>query len=107
MTKVTEVPYSRGGSLLHWADRRSPDVRWLPNDPFQGVFRLAGMRSGRSAKYVLLGTDDGREFPMFVTDLLDVLNRSGISGGLTGNGPWIVRKRGQNYGVALARDVTR
>ncbi|GAA0719330.1 hypothetical protein Drose_05655 [Dactylosporangium roseum] len=103
MTSVTDVPYDADGNLLHYADRWQ-DAQWRANEPFLAVMALDGMRSGRSAKYVLLNDSSGRSYPMFVADLLDLLRRSntGIRDGRTEAETWIVRKRGRNYGVALA-----
>jgi hypothetical protein len=103
VTSVTEVPYDADGNLLHYASPWSrPEMR--PNVPFRAVLQITGMESGRSAKYVMLADRDGHTYPMFVTDLLDLLARSGagVKAGITGTEMWIVRKRGQNYGVALA-----
>ncbi|MFC7760761.1 hypothetical protein ACFQY4_24130 [Catellatospora bangladeshensis] len=38
---------------------------------------------------------------MFMTDLLDVLHHKVVERGVV-RGVWQVRKRGQNYGLALA-----
>lgn len=106
-TTVTEVPYDADGNLLHYVGPwTKPEMR--PNEPFRAVLEIAGMESGRSAKYVLFDDRDGHRYPMFVTDLLDFLRRSGpgVRGGITGSEMWIVRKRGQNYGIALVPEGT-
>jgi hypothetical protein len=106
---LREAPYTTGGSLMHYVapfkKREGDGVVWLPNDPFHATFSIKRMQSGYSAKYVLLespNSNDEREFPMFVTDLIDaVASLPAIYGGIL-TGRWMVRKRGQNYGVALA-----
>ena len=100
---LTRVPYTRNGSLLHYVDK-SHDI-WYPNEPFHAALKVDHMKSGYSAKYLVLrspNSDDPRTFPMFVVDLVDVVAtlpeiRDGI---LVGR--WKVRKRGANYGLALA-----
>lgn len=81
---------------------------WRPNLPFHAAFQIDSMRSGRSAKYVILtpvnAPDDPRTFPMFVSDLIDVAQRQGILVGGVMSGRWMVAKRGMNYGLRLAKD---
>lgn len=100
---LKKAPYTKNGSLLHWVSS-SHDI-WYPNDPFHAALQVFGMKSGYSAKYLMLRTpnsDDPRTFPMFVTDLADaVASIPLIEHGIM-QGRWMVRKRGQNYGVALA-----
>jgi hypothetical protein len=105
---LKKAPYTKNGSLSHWVSS-THDV-WYPNEPFHAALRVFGMKSGYSAKYVMLQTpnsDDLRTFPMFVTDLIDaVASLPLIENGIM-QGRWIVRKRGQNYGVALAPEEDR
>lgn len=78
---------------------------WRDNLPFHATLQVDHTISGRSAKYVIWKNAyaplDRRTYPMFVTDLLDVA-RFGIQPGGIVSGRWIVRKRGQNYGLAIA-----
>ncbi len=112
---VTMVPFTAAGHLCHfegdgyrWDNGERTGPEWRPNAPFRNVLRMTGMHSGRSAKYVELTDRDGYRYPMFVTDLLDLLERSGsgVRAGWTGSEVWIVRKRGRNYGLALAPEGT-
>ena len=80
---------------------------WRPNEVFHACLQIDSTRSGRSAKYVIWtpvapGPDDRRTYPMFVTDLVEVL-RAGVERGGIVCGRWIVAKRGQNYGLKVAR----
>ncbi len=102
-TTIAEVPYDEDGNLRHYKDDGASEPVMRPNRPFQAELTLTGMRSGRSAKYLIWTDDDGRTYPMFVTDLMDVIREKGIApGGRTGKLWWYVRKRGTNYGLALA-----
>lgn len=104
-------PVSANGGLLHYPRQEWNGVRYvdgptLPNDPFHATLRLTGMESGRSAKYVMwaaVSETDGRTWPMFVADLLDLLQHGTVTGGVA-SGRWQVRKRGANYGLARAVD---
>ena len=106
-TSVLRAPYSPQGHLLHWVSLTvtSPDYEWRPNTPFEECLTLEGMRSGMSAKYVIWRTMDGRTFPMFIADLIDLVRRAenGILGGQV-TARWMVSKRGKNYGIRLAKD---
>jgi hypothetical protein len=81
---------------------------WRDNIPFSATFQLDHVQSGWSAKYVILTAVndllDTRIFPMFVTDLLDTAIKQGIAVGGIMHGRWMVAKRGQNYGLRVARD---
>ncbi len=108
MTKssVTHAPFDEYGNLMHWAREGSgygQAHEWRPNMPFEADLRIAGMESGRSAKYVVLTDGDGHRFSMFVTDLLDALRTpDGVREGRFGCRRWVVAKRGQNFGVKVA-----
>lgn len=125
-SKVTEAPYTENGSLMHFPEdsRDYPDARrtddgyvwgeprivkpdWRPNVPFAATLHLAETRRGRSAAYFIWRDDDGREFPMFISDML-LLVQSGvaIAGGAVST-RWMVTKRGANYGIrhAAAQEV--
>jgi hypothetical protein len=123
-TKVTAVPFDTDGSLMHYpADRldyseavrlevgrgwevppRSIGPDWRPNVPFAATLRLDGSCRGRSAAYFEWKDEAGRTFPMFITDMADLV-RSGtvVAGGVVA-AVWMVAKRGTNYGVRLATD---
>ncbi|WP_155375787.1 hypothetical protein [Catellatospora vulcania] len=79
-----------GGQL--WSDA---------NEPFAATLTLVSGNRGRSAAYFLWRDGAGRTYPMFMSDLVDVLMVKLVDRGVV-NGRWQVRKRGQNYGLALA-----
>lgn len=105
--KTWRYPTAPDGSIPHWAVDRgvdTPQVTWH-DDPdsweLHGVhLTLDGMRSGRSAKYVIWRDVNGRQFPMFITDLLDLITRGEVHKGTTTETMRVV-KRGQNFGIAL------
>ena len=116
---LTHAPFTTGGSLHHYVACRSAEdhaqedeyarcinVVWLPNDPFIATLEITHMTRGYSAKYVNWMSphaDDDRVYPMFVTDLLDLMrNVDRIERGIVTT-RWKVRKRGQNYGLCAAQ----
>lgn len=102
-----KVPYNSRGSLLHYARAENnsyrhlnaSDVDWRENDPFVTELELDRSVSGRSAKYVIWHDPDGRQFPMFVVDLVEMIKDGATVSGGKINATWKARKRGQNYGV--------
>lgn len=109
-----QVPYDSDGSLMHYPQRtyvRDPDAErgyrvveptYRPPEPFTATLTIrAGINAGRSAKYLTLIADDGRTFPMFVADFLDMALKHGIPKGGVISGRWVIRKRGQNFGVGF------
>jgi hypothetical protein len=122
-SKVAEAPYTENGSLMHFPDTtwdyskavqaeegrgwkvppREVGPDWRTNDPFTATLRLAETRRGRSAAYFIWRADDDREFPMFISDML-LLVQSGVRikpGGMVST-RWMVTKRGANYGIRHA-----
>lgn len=81
---------------------------WRPNEPFHATLQIKHMMRGRSAKYLMLGPVnaplDIRTFPMFVADLIDIARLGRIQVGGVIEGPWMVAKRGENYGLRLAKE---
>lgn len=121
-SKVTEAPYTEDGSLMHYPENRqdySQAVRletgfgwkvpprtvgpdWRPNEPFAATLRLVETRRGRSAAYFIWHDEADREFPMFISDmLLLVQSEVAIAGGAVTT-RWMVTKRGANYGIRHA-----
>jgi hypothetical protein len=89
-----KVPlHSRG--LYSWG---SPD---MPNRVWKATLVFDRFVRGRSAAHAVW-TSDGKEYPMFLTHLDEVLWRCDILQAQV-IGVWTVYKRGQNYGIGLAK----
>jgi len=84
------------------------EPEWRDNVPFRADFQIYSIASGGSARYLILKSAnaplDLRTWPIFVTDLVDVLRRAGAERGAVLSGRWMVAKRGQNYGLRLANE---
>ena len=83
-----------------------PDMR--PNDPWSGTLRLVDYQRGRSAARFIWEADgdpegNKRTYPMFMTDMLDLVKHGVQPGGLV-HARWDVAKRGANYGIRLAAE---
>jgi hypothetical protein len=86
--------------MEHWP---SVNCEWRENDTFLATMQLQeGVSSGRSAKYVWWkNVDTGALYPMFVTDIVDLVLRSTLHNGEVTTF-WRAQKRGQNYGLRRA-----
>lgn len=77
---------------------------WEPNKSFGATLTLQTSQRGRSAAYFMwLDNTTGKTYPMFMADMLDLILQKTIVKGVV-VGLWQVRKRGQNYGIALAQN---
>ena len=111
-TTVAEVPYDQHGNLMFWVDGQSAysylgegyvPYTMRPNAAFAATLTLDSMRSGRSAKYLVWRDLDDHHYPMFISDLTAMLPLVTVHRGVV-SGTWFVRKKGQNFGIALASD---
>lgn len=105
-----QAPYDpRTGSLLHYPETRLKLGReegeliwvepgWRTNEPFYANLYLADMERGRSAAFFIWQDNDGRDYPMFMSDMFDLLRTKTVDEGYV-EGIWLVKKRGQNYGI--------
>jgi hypothetical protein len=97
-----KIPF-RQGSQLHWVGREDTywgADEWRDNYAFTATLTFDGLTSGRSAKYFTLKDEEGHEFTMFSTDLLDLIQRGSINHGVVSE-RWTFIKRGQNYGIKM------
>lgn len=100
---LREAPFDSQGNLEHYAGYGAD---WRPNDPMELHLAIDTVRSGRSAKYLVWAGDDGRSYPMFVSDLIDMMRKATVDHG-TVHGRFRVRKRGQNFGLCYDGPVAR
>lgn len=97
------VPVDKDGNWLHYPSYEHSD--WEDVKPFWAVLRVDGLRTGRSAKYLILeDTVTNKQYPMFVSDLVKGIQQGALD--VDGNGGegyltalWTASKRGANYGI--------
>lgn len=105
-----KVPFTENGSLMHyartdaWAGDYYTPFEWREPHEFPAVLTIDHMLSGRSAKYVVWKAADGRTFPMFVADLVDMLKTVTAREGVV-SGVWYTGKRGANFGIKFVRNA--
>ncbi|MBV1853105.1 hypothetical protein [Catellatospora tritici] len=102
---LLRYPVDPDGNLEHYPSLahgyRAAEQRWQHNRAFETTLTMVEIKRGRSAAYVVWRATDGRLYPMFLSDLGDLLTAKVIDRGVV-HGTWHVRKAGHNYGLALA-----
>lgn len=99
--KMPKVPVDDDGNWLSYAGY-STKMQLI--EPFKAVLVVESIHAGRSAKHIIVKNfDTGVRYPMFLPDFIDVTRRGVIYGGIM-SGIWTASKRGQNYGIKLAKD---
>lgn len=103
-----KAPFYKG-SLQHYVwppdfahlEYGNEGEEWRDNVPFTATLECTGMESGYSAKYTWWKDEEGHRYPMFVADIVHLVQNADITGGKVWDTQWIVRKRGQNYGIRI------
>lgn len=96
---LAQVPYNTVTGNMETFPTRQTD--WRPNDPFTASLRIVGTERGRSAaRFVAEDTETGCRYPMFMTEMLAIIQTATIDRGVI-TGTWIGCKRGANYGIRL------
>lgn len=101
-------PFDRDGNLQHYplgqgygAERTGPSWRAVP--PWTGVLTLKGYSRGRSAAYAVFVDAHGFEYPMMLSDFVELVKERTLAHGDV-YARWALAKRGQNYGIRLAKE---
>ena len=112
--KHPQMPTDKDGNWQHFpmstfervGDQyvRHPNHWVIVQEPFYAVLEIDRMNTGRSAKYATVrNVETGVTYPMFVSDLLDVIRYAEVSEGQM-RGTWTGSKRGQNYGIKIVKE---
>ena len=103
---LTKVPYDKDGNLMMQAyhyQMGNGKGTYSPNIPFEAHMTITKHTSSYSGSVKLvLASDDGREFPMFMSDAIKFLKVANLTNGRTDDELiWHVVKRGPAYGLAV------
>lgn len=99
-----EVPYNPVTGHMESYPRHSSE--WRPNAPFKAALRIVGTERGQSAaRFIAEDTETGTRYPMFMTELLAVVQTATFEQGVV-PGVWVGCKRGANYGIRLDHQET-
>lgn len=96
MRPEIKMPFDLDGNLREYAGYG--ETEWRENVPFEAVLEVVGYERGRSAVRVIFRDEDLHKYPMFVSDLVEMLKTSMVIEGKVA-GTWVGTKKGQNYGV--------
>ena len=92
----------REGRLQHYTPtaRLEEDIEWRAEHTFKATMTYHSFTRGRSAAYILLTDELGRQQPIFLAEFHDVIPHL-IKG--TMSGVWTITKRGLNFGLKLVK----
>jgi hypothetical protein len=110
-----KIPFDGDGNFMAYArdQSRPPSIRringtavgvgeWRDNYEFDATLIIDGIRRGQSAaRFLLMDSDTGVRYEMFMTDALDMLQRAEMIAYGHIEGHWTFCKRGMNYGITL------
>ena len=87
-----------------WITKARDGRTWKDNFEFDAHLAFVGMSRGRSAAYFHLRSAEGNTYTMFMSDILDLLQRGRVIEGAC-YGRWTFVKKGSNYGVKLIHSL--
>ena len=95
------VPFDKRGNLMSYVleyQNERGDVEWRENFVLETTLTWKDFYRGRSSPGIKFTDSDGREYPMFLKDLGELLlNSTMVKGKVTGK--FTFCKRGENYGI--------
>lgn len=91
------VPFDAKGNMLSY-ELLGSEMRVLL--PFDAALGITGIERGMSAARFVVNDGEGRTFPVFLVDFLEITQRLTIVDGVF-EGRFKAVKRGQNYGIGL------
>jgi hypothetical protein len=99
-TAPIKIPFHKTGGLVQEADGPSDWYEWRDNFEFDAMLVMTGFdRGGIGAIRAVFADEPGARYPMFVSDLADLLRVAGVVGGKV-RARWTFVKRGKNlYGI--------
>lgn len=102
--------YAWKGSLISYTYKapsepcidEEKNIEWIENKVFEDTLTFIGYERGRSSAVMRFKGSDGAEYNMFLTDTDDLIKSEDIIGGKV-TAKWTFCKRGENYGIKLAK----
>jgi len=86
-----------------WGNDPKLAITWRDPAPFDARLSFTCFSRGRSAAHALMFSETGARFTVFLTDLSEMIRDARWCGGLLA-ARFMPCKRGQNYGVRLAKE---
>lgn len=94
-----KVPFLNNEMQHYGTDRHE----WVELQPFaaQSMEIVGFYRGAVSAAKIILEDENGLSYPMFLSDVVDLMRTANIFQGVIWGGVWEATKKGQNYGIRL------
>jgi hypothetical protein len=102
------VPF-RNNEMQHYGGYGYNDnIEWVELQPFaaQSMEIVGFYRGAVSAAKIILEDENGLSYPMFLSDVVDLMRTANIFQGIVWGGIWQATKKGQNYGIKLVPDTS-
>lgn len=99
--KVDEKWGDKAGDMLSYAGNYYTAIEWRENIPFQAKMKIIRYERGRSAARFILEDTEGHTYPMFLSNMVEILTSVGVEPGGYISGMWQGVKKGANYGLQL------
>lgn len=107
MKKSIKLPFCAEDKYNHPAGDLLPypypflAIDWRENTPFYAKMTIADYERGRSAARFNVKDEVGHIYPIFLSDMVDIIKTVGVGAGGVISGNWIGVKKGRNYGLKL------
>lgn len=96
--KKPMVPFNRNVML----DYPNYGAEWVELQPFYAPsMEFVGYSRGQSSTKFDVEDENGLRYPIFVSDLFEILKSGNIYSGVIYGEVWQAVKKGQNYGIKL------
>lgn len=104
--KKPMVPFNRN-HMLDWAPSSygNSTVEWVELQPFYAQsMEFVGYSRGQSSTKFDVEDENGLQYPIFVSDLFEILKSGNIYSGVIYGEVWKAAKKGANYGIRLVQN---
>jgi hypothetical protein len=90
--------------MLSYPELYLAGFTWIDIPKFEAQMFITGQERGRSAaRFTVKDISTGVEYPVFMSDMLTLLTTASVNEGYTPLLHWEVCKKGQNYGLRVAK----
>lgn len=93
-------------TMLDYAWGGSTKIDWVELQPFYAQsMEFVGYSRGQSSTKFDVEDENGLQYPIFVSDLFEILKSGNIYSGVIYGETWQAAKKGQNYGIRLVQST--
>lgn len=99
------IPFDKDGNPMYYEPWGSDGIDWRPNQVMQLKLELDGYSRGRSSVVFCFVDQNGIQYNMFVSDMVNLLEKKTVDKGVV-EGTFVFRKQGANYGLTLHEEAS-